>query len=43
MAKESGTKALEDAGIEYTEVEQGYVGYVAAIRRPGNARCTNSA
>jgi acetyl-CoA acyltransferase len=28
MAKESGTKALEDAGIDYTEVEQGYVGYV---------------
>jgi acetyl-CoA acyltransferase len=28
MARESGTKALEDAGIDYTEVEQGYVGYV---------------
>jgi acetyl-CoA acyltransferase len=28
MAKESGTKALADAGIDYTEVEQGYVGYV---------------
>ena len=27
MAKESGTKALEDAGIDYTEIEQGYVGY----------------
>ena len=29
MARESGTKALTDAGIDYTEVEQGYVGYVA--------------
>lgn len=28
MAKESGTKALEDAGIAYDEVEQAYVGYV---------------
>lgn len=28
MAKESGTKALEDAGIAYDTVEQAYVGYV---------------
>jgi acetyl-CoA acetyltransferase len=28
MAKESGTKALQDAGISYEEVEQAYVGYV---------------
>jgi acetyl-CoA acetyltransferase len=28
MARESGTKALEDAGIEYADVEQAYVGYV---------------
>lgn len=28
MAKESGTKALEDAGIDYDAVEQAYVGYV---------------
>ncbi len=28
MAKESGTKALEDAGIPYGEVEQAVVGYV---------------
>jgi acetyl-CoA acetyltransferase len=28
MAKESGTKALEDAGIAYDEIEQAYVGYV---------------
>ena len=28
MARESGTKALQDAGIGYTDVEQGYVGYV---------------
>jgi acetyl-CoA acyltransferase len=28
MAKESGTNALQDAGIDYGDVEQGYVGYV---------------
>jgi acetyl-CoA acyltransferase len=28
MAKESGTKALEDAGITYDQVEAAYVGYV---------------
>lgn len=28
MAKESGTKALEDAGIEYDKIEQACVGYV---------------
>ncbi len=28
MARESGTKALADAGITYDQVEQGYVGYV---------------
>ena len=28
MARESGTRALEDAGIAYHEVEQAYVGYV---------------
>jgi acetyl-CoA acetyltransferase len=27
MAKEAGTKALEDAGIAYSEIEQGCVGY----------------
>jgi acetyl-CoA acetyltransferase len=28
MARESGTKALADAGIDYREVQQAYVGYV---------------
>ncbi|MFC7753426.1 lipid-transfer protein [Tsukamurella soli] len=28
MAREAGTKALEDAGIEYRQIEQAYVGYV---------------
>ncbi|SIR90087.1 lipid-transfer protein [Williamsia sterculiae] len=28
MAQQAGTKALDDAGIDYTDVEQGYVGYV---------------
>ena len=29
MARESGTNALQDAGVDYTDIEQGYVGYVA--------------
>ncbi|MGH3646258.1 MAG: lipid-transfer protein [Micromonosporaceae bacterium] len=28
MARESGTKALEDAGIAYDQIEQAYAGYV---------------
>ncbi|KAA1427682.1 lipid-transfer protein [Nocardioides antri] len=28
MAREAGSKALEDAGIDYREIEQAYVGYV---------------
>jgi acetyl-CoA acyltransferase len=28
MARESGTKALEDAGIEFDRIEEAYVGYV---------------
>ncbi|HVX69755.1 MAG TPA: lipid-transfer protein [Mycobacteriales bacterium] len=28
MARESGTKALEDAGVSYDKIEQAYVGYV---------------
>ncbi len=28
MAREAGTKALEDAGVDYREIEQAYVGYV---------------
>jgi acetyl-CoA acetyltransferase len=28
MAREAGTKALQDAGIPYSEVEQAYAGYV---------------
>ena len=35
MAKESGTKALADAGVDYTEIEQGYVGYVAGDSTSG--------
>jgi acetyl-CoA acetyltransferase len=35
MAKESGTKALEDAGIPYTDVEQGYVGYCSGDSTSG--------
>jgi len=35
MAKESGTKALADAGIDYTEVEQGFVGYCSGDSTSG--------
>jgi acetyl-CoA acetyltransferase len=28
MARESGTKALKDAGVSYNQVEEAYVGYV---------------
>ena len=28
MARESGTKALDDAGLDYREIQQAYVGYV---------------
>ena len=28
MARESGTKALEDAGVHYSQIEQAYIGYV---------------
>lgn len=28
MAKEAGTKALEDAGVSYDQIEQAFVGYV---------------
>jgi acetyl-CoA acyltransferase len=31
MARESGTKALQDAGITYDKIEQAYVGYVYGI------------
>ena len=37
MARESGTKALEDAGIPYDEVEHAYVGD-QAIEIAGRAR-----
>jgi acetyl-CoA acyltransferase len=35
MAKESGTKALVDAGIDYREVQQGYVGYCSGDSTSG--------
>ncbi|GAA1659806.1 lipid-transfer protein [Mycolicibacterium murale] len=35
MAKESGTRALDDAGIAYTEIQQGYVGYCAGDSTSG--------
>ena len=36
MAKESGTKALEDAGVRVENVEQAYVGYVYGESTSGN-------
>ena len=35
MARESGTKALEDAGISYDRVEAGYVGFMYADSTAG--------
>src|SRR5436305_4567927 len=35
MARESGTKALADAGIDFRDVQQGYVGYVAGDSTSG--------
>jgi acetyl-CoA acetyltransferase len=36
MARESGTNALQDAGIDYSEVEQGFVGYCSGDSTSGN-------
>ena len=36
MARESGTNALQDAGIAFSEVQQGFVGYVAGDSTSGN-------
>src|SRR3954463_16638464 len=36
MARESGTKALEDAGIDYALIEQAVVGYVYGDSTAGN-------
>src|SRR3954453_12673351 len=36
MARESGTKALEDAGIDYSLIEQAIVGYVYGDSTAGN-------
>ena len=35
MARESGTNALQDAGIDYTQVQQGFVGYVVGDSTSG--------
>ncbi len=35
MAKEAGTRALEDAGIDYIDVEQGVVGFVNGFSTSG--------
>ncbi len=35
MARESGTKALEDAGVRYDQIEQGFVGYCSGDSTSG--------
>ena len=35
MARESGTKALEDAGVDYGDIEQGFVGYCSGDSTSG--------
>jgi len=42
MAKEAGTKALEDAGISYEEVEQACVGYCYGDSTCGERGSTGS-
>src|SRR3979490_2767690 len=37
MAEAAARKALEDAGIEYAQVQQGYVGYVYGDSTSGQA------
>ena len=41
MARESGTKALADAGLDYTQIEQGFVGYSPVTPPVASARFTN--
>lgn len=35
MARESGTNALADAGVDYTEIQQGFVGYCSGDSTSG--------
>lgn len=42
MARESGTKALDDAGVDYSQIEQGYVGYVYGDSTQASGRSMNS-
>ncbi|MGE2731459.1 lipid-transfer protein [Mycolicibacterium vaccae] len=35
MAHESGTNALQDAGVDYTDIEQGFVGYCSGDSTSG--------
>ncbi len=41
MAREAGTKALEDAGIDYREVQHAYVGYVYGESTSGQRAATS--
>lgn len=43
MVKEAGTKALEDAGVQYPEIEQPSSETSTATRAPATARSTSSA
>ena len=43
MAREAGTKALADAGVDYRQIEQGFVGYCSATRPAASAPSTSSA
>ena len=42
MALESGTKALEDAGVSYDSIEQAYVGYCYGDSTSGQRASTGS-
>lgn len=43
MVKEAGTKALEDAGVQYPEIEQAFIGNVYGDSCLATARSTSSA
>ena len=42
MLRESGTKALADAGVDYADIEEAYVGGSTATRPPASGPSTSS-
>jgi sterol carrier protein 2 len=40
MGEQAARAALADAGLDYTQIEQAYVGYVYGDSTSGRRRCT---